>query len=156
AKPDQSVGSAAAEQSVGVERAGAGQPGADEVERLDIIRQDVVDGGRHDIVTGARVLVHQVAGRPDEVEVVADATAEVVDARRADQGVGGVDAGHRHRHGRGRVHRIGEGVGGGDVRCAGAGRRQVVEGPVRIVAEVAVGVDRQQRAGGQQDRVVDV
>jgi hypothetical protein len=44
----------------------------------------------------------------------------------------------------------------GDVRCAGAGRRQFVERPVGVVGEVAVGIDREQRARGQHDRGIDV
>src|SRR5262249_55330723 len=87
AGPDERIGSAAPEQGAGAARAGAGHPGADHVECLDVGGQGVVGPGDHDVVTGAGGLVHCVAGVADEVEVVADAAAQVVDAGGADQGV---------------------------------------------------------------------
>ena len=136
-------------------RARAGQPGAEHVEHLDGVacRQSVIDVRGHGVEAGARRLGHHVCGVADVVDVVADAAGQAVDAGAVQQDVIGIDAGDRHRHGRGIApgDGVGERIGHGEVGRARAGCRQIVEQMVGIIAERAVGIDRQERSRRQRE-----
>ena len=72
---------------------------------------------------------------------------------RCRAGCRGIDPGDRHRHDRGIAAGggVAEGIGRGQIGGTGAGRRQFVEGVVRVVAEGAIGVEREQRARRQRE-----
>ena len=91
-------------------------------------------------------------------DVVADAAVDGVVAGGADQHVVAVDAVDGDRDGDRRAARdgVGEGVGRLRVARARTHARQIVEGVVRIVGVGAVGVDGEQRAGGEHDLGADI